>query len=36
VDEEFADDAVREGIRYTARAHVITIISADDVALERQ
>jgi hypothetical protein len=28
--------AARDGTRYTARAHVVAIISASDVALERQ
>jgi len=32
----FATFAARDGNRYTARAHVVAIISAGDVALERQ
>jgi hypothetical protein len=32
----FVTFAAREGTRYTARAHVVAIISAGDVALERQ
>jgi len=32
----FVTFAAREGNRYTARAHVVAIISAGDVALERQ
>jgi hypothetical protein len=32
----FVTFAAREGSRYTARAHVVAIISAGDVALERQ
>jgi hypothetical protein len=32
----FVTFAARDGARYTARAHVVAIISAGDVALERQ
>jgi len=32
----FVTLAARDGNRYTARAHVVAIISAGDVALERQ
>jgi len=32
----FVTFAARDGVRYTARSHVVAIISADDVALEKQ